>query len=351
MRSKSPWKSIGGGNRIRNCITTYMNPFSTATAIPKIPDGKSSFSTGVRLQNVQPVRNDAEQDMKIYIFPGLTSGCYVSGDDRLNFDYPPTTAVLATEAGVANHEGQPIHDDYWTGRRVGSLYSRHIEIPQGFYAFDTDVVNYNTAGIPIKKWRVVSQATKIMLTNNYDNNEGWFEAFRTVAEPSEFRVQSIEKLPVATPCATWAAVDALNRAHYTFGAIPDTAKIDVNNIVEHPSYVSGKLRDIGKYVFQLKPVNNHHEFLDLGDEIKRDHSLIDRGYDMIVIVIHGRPGGNANVGSALVVHTVSNQEIIYDENNVMARFHSESVKDLASLSRAQSALQYSQKAAKRLLAA
>jgi hypothetical protein len=337
----NPWKSTRSDSKSRNAISTYINPFSVATANPKIPDGKGTFSAGVRLQNVQACANDAQQDMTIFLFPGLTNGCYIEGDNR---------AEVCTPGGIG-----PPRQEFLPGRLYGSAYKRHIDLPVNTFApafppgtpwaVGNDLPEFNaTIDCPIKQWRLVSQATKVMLTNNYDNNEGWFEAFRTTLEHDEVYTRRVD-----APANDFNYFGAANPlAHRTFILCPRSNYLNRNNAVEHPSYVSGKLRDIGKYIFQLKPVNSDHRFVDFTNTTTYD-KMYDTSYDTIIITIHGRPMVGAAPGSSVVVHTVSNQEVIYDEGSALSRFHSECYKDLQSLSRAQSSLQYNQKAAKRLL--
>lgn len=236
-------------SRAHNAISVYLNPFSTKTTQPKIPDGKTNMSLGIR-QNV---------NMNITNDDAPTITCLIRAHN--------TTPLEVDGAAVSNTDYQfPVAD------------------------------NANS------KWRVVSQAARFMLINNNDNNEGWFEAARI----SDYALSTV----------------------------------DGTSIVDLPSYFTGRLRDIGKYIFQLKPLNIDHDF-NLAIE------PVDTSFDAIIIRIHGAPAAaGSGRPSQLICRVASNQEVIYDESEVESRYHTNSIRDDYNLKVAQKKLCASQLAAR-----
>jgi hypothetical protein len=356
--NSSAWKSNRNDSKSKTSLIAYTNPFSVASATPKIPDGKSSMSCGNRCFNVQPVKAKDKTPMLIFLYAGYGAGTYIRDDDRLNLDYSPNNAIIAgrlpaarpADWDVDDTEAIPVSTVYRKGRVLSTLYSRHPVIPQDWKQDDNvPVRDDNNQGI--KKWRVVSQATRVMLTNNFDNNEGWFEAIRVAPSPQDFNLIRSQGFPPAEQGVarnTRAAMD-VGRVYQQMVSLPNTEYKVPLNLVENPSYTTGRLRDIGKYVFQLLPLNGEHEFKDPIEDTRNESMLVDDSFDMIVIKLHIKKQTDAQTGSALVVSTVCNQEHIYDESNPRCKFHTECFKDLSGLSRAKSILGASQKAGKRLL--
>lgn len=264
-----------GKSHFSSCLAVYNNPFSTATTNPKIPDGKVYASTGIRLQAVEEVQNDASENMDILLFPGLSNGLIVSSTNK----------------------GTPAGDPY------SIPYRDHGRTQAG--------PSYAQVSAPIHKWRLVSQALKITLVNNSDENDGWFEAIRIQGSSDSGFASTIRS------GETTAIIGA--------GGAPVLPAITSTNLVEHPTYVTGKLRDIHRYMFHLMPQGNDHEFQIIPREPANAtefvHSQLDNeSFDMVFIRIHGRTGA---APTRLMVHVVSNQEVVYDESSFMTRYHSE----------------------------
>lgn len=92
--------------------------------------------------------------------------------------------------------------------------------------------------------------------------------------------------------------------------------------IDQPSYTTGKLKDIHKYVFQLKPDGDSHNLTTFVDE----HSC-DPNQDVVLIKIYGRPSATATDQSVVVVHAVSNQEVCFSPASKFHRFQNESAYD------------------------
>lgn len=258
---------------LQDQLSTYFNPFSTRTTNPKIPDGKCHLSSGLRLQSVTEFINDATGTMDFLLIPGLKTGALVTN-----------TTSATGNMNYTNHADMGGAGDLVQGSGVGEP--------------------------PVNKWRIVSQAIKFTLVNNSDENDGWWEAIR---------------VSVANNTTAFAA-DA-NGFYTSASGLPGVDETSTS-LVEHPSYITGKLRDIHRFHFQLKPHTDDHDFVTLPRtipqatyEVGATSPLIDESMDAIYIRIHGRAG--AETPTRVMAHIVSNQEVIYDESSHFSRFMSE----------------------------
>lgn len=265
-------------------LTVYKSPLSTITTNPKIPDGKASMSAGLRIQAVADITFDAaETTLHMVIFPGCNSGAfYLGGTD---------------EATISKRH---------------MLYTKHNQIK---VAASSDPDTTLTEGEVVtgeQKWRLVSQAVKLTLVNNSDQNDGWWEAIRGNCNPKNFNIVT----------------------HATNQYIGNSDPAALNEfdpaaqIVENSTYASGKLRDIHRYLFQLHPQINEHNFKNLASireqAINSDEKefMMDDSFDCIYLRIHGR-SGLSGTPTKLMAHLVANHEVVYDEDMPMARFHTE----------------------------
>jgi len=294
-------------SRAYNSTLAYLNPFSNYISNPKVPDGRLHQSAGVRFQASAELRSEGTQSMAIMLTPFnntpivYTPSC-TAGDEILI----PTDANGEYFPNVTTKQAQVDGE---------TMSTRGIEITNYMPSIQ-DVDNTSTK---IDKWRVVSQAMKLMLVNNTDNNNGYFEAIRF----------SLDRNDTVSGDADPAVV---------YGT-----KISIDNLVQNPTYVSGKLRDLSKYSFQLKPVNTDHDPMEGYDQCH------DKNLDAILVVLHA---DQPMVGTTLrptkvLCHAITNQEFLFNENNIMARFHTGGIKDIRGLERAQSILNSSIKAARR----
>lgn len=156
------------------------------------------------------------------------------------------------------------------------------ESPLAFAGGITNDVRHN--------WRVVSCGMKVMCTSQVGTNDGYWEAVRG---PSQF------------------------------------TELTDDSMVTHPTYQTGKLRDIGRMLFQLKPQGRDHDFSDDGD-------LYDNQFDSIVIRI-----SSGTQPTTLTVQSVENQEIICQPGHVFTRFQTHGIPAEYELKRVQDRLQMS----------
>lgn len=165
------------------------------------------------------------------------------------------------------------------GKTGGIRFYPAVAAPADTVALDLatpTVESYASTLSDISKYRIVSHGCRLMCTSNATTNDGWWEACR---------------------------VSALD------------GTIALNKFVDHPSYTTGKIRDLNNYLFQLKPTEEY-EFVNAT-------TLIHPSMDIIAIKLHGSAGIN------IVCHCVSNQEVIFDENSTLARFMTTSIRSPA----------------------
>lgn len=264
-------KSYQYNNRRNNsravaCVQGYLNPFKDSIQNIKIPDGYSNLSCGLRNVIRDTITTDATTKNLTLVF---------SPNFLEVFHY-------------AKHTGD-------TPTSIAKIGSTVIQNPKPVPVAQ------------IEYWRIVSQAFRIMTTQNSDKSEGWFEAIRVASDhPYNFEY-SISGVGLAT----------------------------------NPSYVNGKLKDIHRYLFQLKPIGVHHHFMPLRNEAgDNSNQCADRQFDTIIVCIHG-----CAPSSSFLLHGVQNAEYQFDENSDLVRFMDGSVSDLNGLHRAQALLMSSVKAA------
>lgn len=80
------------------------------------------------------------------------------------------------------------------------------------------------------------------------------------------------------------------------------------NLALNPTFQTGKLRDLDKYLFKLNTENNNFEF---------NSDVIKKGFDMIYIKIYGRRSGDTRIHW----NAVSNQEVVYSAGTIFSNYH------------------------------
>lgn len=260
-----------GRSKVSDHLAVYHNAFSTATTNPKIPDGKAYHSAGIRLQAVKEFSNDSSGTMEFFFFPGINNGCWANSVVAANFG---DTSMPYTNHAVVTGTTQNVNGE-------------------------------------ISKWRLVSQATKISLVNNSDENDGWWEAIRVQTSNNPNSDNGFDVVNVS----------GLSIIGGPQGGIPGM-NVGITNLVEHPTYCTGKLRDIHRHIFDLMPQGSDHDFQTFPQTGLSTNAYLDtENYDCIFVRIHGRAG--AETPTRVMIHTVSNQEVLYNESGTLSRFHSE----------------------------
>lgn len=267
------------------------DPFSKLSVGAKIPDGKATVSNPIRVQSALELNVLAGEGTLLF-YPGLQGGIVTT--ELVN-------ASATTTRGFAN----------------GIKLKKDIAVTGVESPFTQEPTNR------LLKWRVVSSALRCSLVNNADENDGWFEAIRVEPQYNDPLDEFMTK--------TQADDDGTREVRPT-NATVSTSKgelpfIDVNKAwTNHPTYVTGKIRDIHQYLWKLNSIAADHEFSNV--PALGDHTIatsLDKHYDCIAIKFHGRTTAvQATTGTAgtsptrIVCHVVSNQEMIFDEDSMMS---------------------------------
>lgn len=287
-------------------------PFSTATAQPKIPDGKVATSLSRRLQKVVQLHND-------------------SGESTLDIVMVPALGVCATVYGSDNASGT-------RGFEVVGFSGQTVGLNGGQLGSGNRLDNQGG----ISDWRIVSQAMKFQLNQTEEENDGWFEAVRFTAR---------------LDYGLWSVAN-LNNSLFTgsMGLVPNanfkTAILDplASNMVEQPGYTTGLLKDIGKSEFKLNPKTNSVHFkklkslystvdaggADIGTYDNTDKvqnfsnfhpetkeifdDLLDRDYDMVYLRMHCRANDGTSTGSKLIMNGIQNIEFCFSPDSDLSTF-------------------------------
>ena len=275
-------------------LNVFKYPFSTATLAAKIPDGAATLSSAQRFQTSDALVCPKGANYiiltpslvaPVWYFTGIGAGGGpgTGGGIEHGLGTALESVTETAEVGLLynpNTNGatvSPIAPDTWKELRFAQQLSDG-EIP-----------------VELSKWRLISSGIKLSLINNSDSNDGYFEAIRFTSGLTQ-----------------GGNVDqSILRA--------ELANIVTSSMIDQPSYVAGKLRDIHKYQFQLKPDGINHDFQD-------NKAYLDNGFDMVLIRIQGRDdqAGGDTSKTQLLAHAVSNQEMVYSITSKWSRFHTES---------------------------
>lgn len=343
--------TVGRGKSIRNktvssseaaaCMAVALNAFSDKTMQPRFPDGKANESVGMKYQMINEVEYTVDGEMEIIFFPGLNCAIHVQHATSKSLGAQTSTDNNAQTKvqRITNHITGPVETagDLVTMQQVDE---RHVA-----------------------KWRVVSYGLLLSLVNNSEENDGWWEACR-ITPSNDIRQYGV------TVAGTGGSAEG------PYGTQPLTFWHDIpvltsSEMLNQASYTTGKLRNIHNVLFQLNPEYEDREFVDLSKETtmrvpslsaaygipldagnnayppgatqwlggkceRSDNSsprindeavsqFIDGAFDAIFIRIHGVDNSSGRSPSRLTMHSVMNQEIVYDEKALNAKFHQGSV--------------------------
>lgn len=261
-------------NWTRRQLNVFLHPFSVSTVAAKIPDGKVTLSCAQRRQQLTNIEINQEKGiLYVLVHPGINS----------------TIAYAVEEGTVAAGTAIPVLNKWKT---------------QNFEALDEDETKWKDQQ-KIKEFRIVSAGLKATLHNQTDQNMGYFEAIR-IPTSSTDRDELINQ-----------AIEYLTTVSTSF--------------IDQPSYSTGKLKDIHKYVFQCKPDGNSHNLVNVGvyddTELDQRFKIIDPNMDAVLIKIQGRANGVDGTFTKLILHGISNQEVVFEPTSGYHRFMSESTYD------------------------
>ena len=256
-------KAVKRGAVKKNPATAHhavmVDPFSNATAQPKIPDGLVPSSLSRRMQRVLEIKNEVTSDgafgandVDIVIVPSLGIAAAVFG---------------ATPKATAARDYIPIG---FAGQSVGFNCETFPSNNS-----NNSVVKNETG---IANWRIVSQGLKVKLNNTQEENDGWFEACR---------------FNFSMNAGDWSLVNTDNaNARDSMGLCPDVdfkSRVIDNlkaSMVEQPGYHTGLLKDIEKTQFNLNSKTPRANFKSLDESYYlKSHS--------------GSPPGTGNIAGAV----------------------------------------------------
>lgn len=153
----------------------------------------------------------------------------------------------------------------------------------------------------IKMARVVGNGLRLNLVNNAETDDGYWEAARLSVDLSDI---------IIAPGGTGSQV----QYNGDFDA----------DLANNSTYMTGRNRDLHKYIFKLNSFTTEHPFTAIKSVADLDQ-MFDQTWDIIIIKVHGR--AIINSPSTLMYDTVSNQELIYQENTPLARLMNTSIRD------------------------
>jgi hypothetical protein len=281
-------------------LAILRNPFSLALPTGKVPDGKVNLSTAERLQtSFQQNFNSGE--MTILLSPSFSTPYVYRVKTSLPGVIPPT--YLETAIGYRDAGHQMVYD-----------HANHT---------------MTKAAAAPDKWRLVSAGLRLSLVNTSERNDGWFEAIRvnTSYSPQDFRVTDPQN-----PAVDFNVYQSIDKME---GGI----LMSTNSWANDPSYTTGKLVDIHKWMFYLQ-ASEERDFKslptqwddDLGDVDGGLHMweclnssvtpgfMVDKTFDCVAIRLFSSSSGN--VGTSMLVHSVHNFEGVYDPSSTLCKFQS-----------------------------
>jgi hypothetical protein len=265
---------------LKDYLSILRNPFSLPTSVGKVPDGKVRLSLGERQQ---------------------CNSCWSIGLGEGVFLLVPNYTV-----------------GYLRSANLPDL-TKHVEIgvyPNRDHRLTLNDYDYEKDESAPDRWRLVSAGVKFSVVNNSVTNDGWFEAIRVrrVFSPTEYRTKVIG--------GQWVVYEE----------IVDQMLLNGSEWSNDPSYMRGKLTDIGKYMFYLQSVGSrdfkllptswidgsiyvaYGEYRFASDGLSPS-LMTDSNFDRVAIRIHST-SCEGGVPTKLIAHTVHNFENVYDLGSV-----------------------------------
>ena len=250
-------------------LAVYLNPYSSRTQAPKIPDGSRNYSLGVSYRSQWASVLNAN-NIFLFLVPGFKTYFYAMNTES-------TAPITGSPAGIAEHTVV-----------AGATQQDPIAVTP----------------VALQSWRGVSFGMKVKTTNNYDKNSGWWQAVRI------------------RPCDRFQTV--ANGVHYP---VIDDSFIDTSVWPNDPSFSSGRLADVHRKDFVLATENDEHLWLEMGsDGLTAQSSMIDNSFDIICVSINGV----ANE-TALLIDIYANYEHTYRKDSGLNKFQTHSAQVLPSV--------------------
>lgn len=304
----------------QKCRTVINSPFSTATNQPKIPDGAVPASMGGKRHMNLQIDFKEYNTYDIIISPRVDSPIYYASTVRAN----NTASPPAPTAEPAN-QGYPNFGD---NHPLATCWQQQTS---------SNAIQINNA--EISAYRIVSQGTRITLTNSTDDNDGWFEAFRFAPQRGSAHYETELNGTDGQPVKPVTRITTSMFGNRTANA---TTEFKDFNLASKSNYVTGKLRNLHRYVWTNRPQVKDVELQTLPTQINcgvttvndldQNHgevALQDNQYDCIWIRVHGRgldpaAAGGCCLPTRLMIHCVQNIETVFGEQNLLHSFMTKS---------------------------
>lgn len=292
---------------LQSHLAVMRNAFSTATTAPKIPDGKCSHSVGQR-NAFSFTKSSKEGRITIILEPSLPVPLLCSVDT--------VTTSSNIQTSINNKQ----------------LCLQTPNVLAGVFSGTKDKQS-------LDRYRIVSQGMRVTPINNSESNNGWFEAIRVASTFDRKYLAAYEPdgtvVPTApttttttTPAATQGdsgmEVDTDTPADYGGFGLAVGAEgnlINEDNWANHPSYVTGRLRDLGKHYFGLQCIGDRDPSFFTDDQ-SSGSMLFDQNFDVIFLRIYSTAATDSSIQTAVHIHAVQNVEGMYDSQSPMSRFQS-----------------------------
>lgn len=237
-------------------VRSLLDPFDQTFPQPKLLDGSVTRSSGLKFRATGNITLDAAGGNNLIVmFPGLGNG----------FCWASTSNAITN-----THTAYPTH--------LGTTADR----------------------ANVRKTRLVSQGLRLSLLNSSDDNEGYWEAIRVPVEGLNIR-------DISAPTGE------------DYMLYPSGTPDGWTNFANYNTFQTGRLRDLHRFLFKLNSTAPDHPFTEVlpsGTTPTVDNCW-DKGFDMIIIRLVGRI--DAVTPTMLQYDFISNHEVVYKDNTVMAR--------------------------------
>jgi hypothetical protein len=232
-RARRP-RNKGQNPEVNKCVAVYLNPYSTATQHPKIPDGSRNYTLGASFRSQFAVTG---QTIDVILIPTLTCfGCtHVTANN-------PFYWSTVTEA---------------TGESAFVPHQLNLTNPQG-----------NLQNVTYEAWRGISFGMKVRTINNDQQNDGHYQAVRV------------------KPCHPVAYINDRVEDLLPMNQIPSQIPIaDVSTWPNDPTYSSGRIKDLIAKDFMLATEENEHPWVELFDNA--NVKKMDTSFDIVCLRLNG----------------------------------------------------------------
>lgn len=234
---------------------------------------------------------------------------------------------------------QPDYANFFTS-------SPYVELPKKIWVSTTVDTRYKDES-PTEAcvaWRCVAAGLRMSLTNNQEEDDGWWEAIRFKPNWKNRLGTFLTKTGPGADltlagCNPNPPTNILVAGHMAYEDSPAYFQhwwLDAKQqFAGHSSYCSGKLRDLHHFTFRLKRTGKDHPFMEFGrpnpNQDEGDYPLInpvgsedqtpwfDPNWDVVTIRIYPRQATGEAVSSRLLYDVRMNAQYQYDESSLLGK--------------------------------